>query len=666
MTTVDDQPLYGRDALIRMIWETVLDRPRSNSSAGWPVIGLYGPRGSGKTAVLNHLVEKCRRQAAQPFVRVDLTRLDDQAWGSRVIGELAYDLSTAKWPQFGRLKFPRFAVGRMIVEGDVATDSPEETQVAIEKLLKEARKLDQTSNDVEALTSQLAQFFDLTGWLSLVGTLGAWAIRSRAIVRILFQTAMAFYGEALQKPPNSGFSALVELGRLGRRSDDESRRRLDLVLCEAFLADLGANYEHGFRPRNCLILLDNAHSPVGQRALAAIAAAKANRPPAADPLVTVVTSRDVRDSAHVLVRQGTRPDVLTRWTDLPTDDAAGHVVKRASESGPPVVALRLADLTLESVATIENREFPDNVRPLAPFVHSLTRGHPWGVHKVFQACAALDARNRELSEEDLRRVLDTQCSEDSVALGDLAGDLLLLDDLPRAEQDVLVWAAARDVVAAENAFPDSAGLQTEVGTLCWLVRPSTAPGRAGQGMPHGVLHPWLRRILLRRLANRETGTLWNDVYSRLAAHSSGPSTALAVRYCELATGVIAPAVADLNQHFDVLDAERWIAEFNEFTEAPTRLPADGDVHEHYSRLVHSVGTEPPDGWLPPADPHGERWTTIAGMTVARWIWSDPLSDPTVAMSRPIVNGYRDLARRSPEGQPRLIVEAESYDQRLRP
>lgn len=666
MTAEDDQPFCGRDALVRMIWETVLERPRSNCSGGWPVIALYGPRGSGKTAVLEHLADICRRQAAQPFAHIDLTRLDDQAWASRVVAELAYDLSSTKWSQFGRLKFPRFAVGRMIVEGDVATDSPEDTQVAIEKLLKKARHLDETSNDVEALTGQLAQLLDLSGWLGLVGALGAKAIRSRTIVRILFQTATKFYGEALRRPANSGFAALVDLGRLGRDSDEESQRRLDLVLCEAFLADLVENYAHGFRPRNCLVLLDNAHSPIGQRALAALAAAKAHRAPEADPLVAIVTSRDVRDAAQVLDRRGARQDVLTRWTELPTDDAAEHAIECVrAEAGAPVAALRLADLTLESVAAIENREFPDSARPLAPFVHSLTRGHPWGVHKVFQACAALDARKRELSEEDLRQVLDTQCRGDSVPLGDLAADLLLLDDLPRAVPEVLVWAAARDVVAAERAFPDSAGLQTEVGGLCWLARLPAARGRAGQGVPHGVLHPWLRRLLLRRLSNQETGTPWGDVYAKLAAHSGGPdgNTALDVHYCELATEVIAPTVADLNRRFDVFDADRWITEFDEITAAPNRLAADGSVHDTYSRLVRGVA---PQGGLPAADPHGERWTTIAGMTVARWIWSDPLGDPTMAMSRQIANGYRDLARRSPEGQPRLIVEAESYDRRRRP
>jgi hypothetical protein len=670
VATEGDHLLCGRDALIRMLWETVLDRPRRDPSGGWPVVALYGPRGSGKTAVLDHLAGKSRRHAAQPFAHVDLTRLDDHAWGSRVIGELAYDLSSTKWAQFGRLKFPRFAVGRMIVEGDVATDSPEDTQAAIEKLLKKARNLDQTSEDVEALTSQVAQLLGLSGWLGLVGTLGARAIRSGTTVRMLFQTATRFYGEALRRPANSGFSALVDLGRLGRNTDDESQSRLDVVLCEAFLADLVANYEHGFRPRNCLILLDNAHSQLGQRVLTAIAAAKANRAPAADPLIAVVTSRDVQDRAQVLVRRGRRRDVLTRWAELPTDDAAGQVVERVraapSESGPPVVALRLADLTLESVATLENREFPGNPRPLAPFVHSLTRGHPWGVHKVFQACTALDAREHELNEEDLRRVLDTQCPGDAQPLGDLAAGFLLLDDLPRAGQEVLAWAAARDVVAAENTFPDSAGLQTEVGELCWLVRP---PAASGQAVPHGVLHPWLRRVLLRRLAGQETGTRWNDVYAKLADRSSASSagdTALDVRYCELATGVLAPAVAELNGRFGVVDAERWITEFDAITAAPNRVPADGDVHEHYSRLVRGAGPEPPPDRLPSTDQHGERWTTIAGMTVARWLWSDPLCDPTTAMSRRIAYGFRDLARRSPEGQPRLIVEAESYDQHRRP
>jgi hypothetical protein len=655
--------LHGRDHIVDMVWNECLPRARRDRG-DLPIVVLLGPRGSGKTSVLRQLAVNCRQQAAQPFVPVlDLERrgTDERCWW--VVAELAYALSGARWPQFGRLRFPRFALGHMIVEGIIPTRDPQQTQNAIVALLARAHNLDQKAQNVDRITEfigRLPQLLGYANWIGVLGDLASRVIRSRRMVRFLFRTGMEFYREALQRPPNSGWATLVELGRLGKESGQDSRNTVDEVLCEAFLVDLAENYTHGFRPTNCLALLDNVHTEVGQAFLTALAAAKAHRAGEHPPLAVVATSRRIDAFTRLVATGVAHEDYASLWTHLPDDTNAGVESWRADSARSWVYPVRLSDLTADGVRSLENELYPDPVSPrgLAPFVWSVTRGHPWGAAKLLEALAESGARQRKLTSRELSAVLEARCPGDEPVLGELAADYLLMNDLHRTRKGhTMAWAAARDVVSAETCLPDTAGLQAQVAPSCWLSRPDGTERDP-------VLHPWVRRIMLRKLARSTMRTTsWGAVYRRLQSRSDGT---LAGGYYALAAGNLAAAMANLNARFDELtDATEWIAEFNTITSAPHQATGEEAALGLHERLTEQLLATPP-AEHPERDPHDDRWLTIVDMALARWIWSDPLCDPTLEMNLIIANGFRDLARRSPRGQLRLILEAEFYEKGGRP
>jgi hypothetical protein len=53
------------------------------------------------------------------------------------------------------------------------------------------------------------------------------------------------------------------------------------------------------------------------------------------------------------------------------------------------------------------------------------------------------------------------------------------------------------------------------------------------------------------------------------------------------------------------------------------------------------------------------------MVVARWIWADPLGDPTLTLNPVLASGFRELAMGS-AGEWELIAEAEFYESGGRP
>ncbi|HEU5483564.1 MAG TPA: hypothetical protein VFU98_01555, partial [Microlunatus sp.] len=300
---------------------------------------------------------------------------------------------------------------------------------------------------------------------------------------------------------------------------------------------------------------------------------------------------------------------------------------------------------------------PDPSRRLATFVWSLTRGHAWGVDKVFTALAELGARQRELAEADVTSVLEAKCPGDPGDLKSVAVKYLLLTDVPRKQDEVVTWALARDAATAEACLAGTAGLQAEVAPWCWL---SVVEGQAQQTSL--VLHPWVRRLLVAQAPSG--GSSWSDVYRELLAYQG--NSPVDRGYYELALGNLTAVVTDLNRRFDELaDVNDWITEFETITSAPHEPAGRETALARHSRLKRDLLDIGPTEH-PRHDPHDERWLTVVDLTVARWVWSDPLCDPTLQMNSIIANGYRDLARRSPRGQLRLIAMAEFYANGGRP
>lgn len=351
-----DPVLYGRDRINEVLWDDCLSRPRK-ARPDLPIVILVGPPGIGKTSILDHLAANCVRHAAQPFAPVvDLRRPDTPRRGWQIIGGLAYQLSAQNWAQFGRLAFPRTTLGRIVVQANVTLDGPETTQQAIEKLLMDATQLDGIAEDVAQLVGQIPRLLGLPD-LTALGRVGARVVRSRVITRLRFRVGMAFYGEVLRHRANNGFPALVELSRLGRETNKDSRATLDRVLCQAFLADLAENFTHGFRPRNCLILLDNIDTEVGQDVVAALIAAKSATAGQGDPLLVVATSRALDPVTRISAFGGIAAEHRSLWAEMPADTAA-----TSAGTDSWLYPVRLTDLDPKPWRASRTPDFPTRRR----------------------------------------------------------------------------------------------------------------------------------------------------------------------------------------------------------------------------------------------------------------------------------------------------------------
>src|SRR5947209_418339 len=111
--------MFGRDEIVRLLWDECLDR--RPEWAALPIVAVLGPRGSGKTTLLDHLAEHARLQDAQPSVPVLDLETEIMTAGWHVPAWLAFQLTACSWPRFGRLRFPRFTLGRIVLRGGVRT-----------------------------------------------------------------------------------------------------------------------------------------------------------------------------------------------------------------------------------------------------------------------------------------------------------------------------------------------------------------------------------------------------------------------------------------------------------------------------------------------------------------------------------------------------------------
>ena len=420
-------------------------------------------------------------------------------------------------------------------------------------------------------------------------TLGTRTLTKRLITRLRFHTGMTFYTDAI-----GGLAALVE-------KDHDTVHR---VLCEAFLADMAECYQRG--SRNCLVLLDNVDDS-GRAFLTALAAAKTSRPSQDDPVLAVVASGQL---------DPLRP--LLRASELRPDSTASHADWLATRTSW-LYPVRLTDLARHDVAEVAGE--------WAGFVHSVTGGHPWGVQHVVAALAGLRGR----TERDLRGALDAHVPTYDPVLGDVAIEALLPDNLRVLRPGQLAMAAAALEVGEGRAALTNHG---------WLL-----PDRP-------TMHPWLRRLLLRRVPN------WAEVFTTLRAGAHDP---VAAAHYDVALGVFTDAVTLLRARLDVVDDDQWIAEFDTITSAPRpHVPSAAAAHEMDAVAAHEhLCSKQLAAFDVPLDEQG---VTILALATARWLWSDPLCDPLLTLNPLLGNGFRELAR----GRQRLCDEADFYERGGRP
>lgn len=240
------------------------------------------------------------------------------------------------------------------------------------------------------------------------------------------------------------------------------------------------------------------------------------------------------------------------------------------------------------------------------------------------------------------------------SLGYLLEDLA--DEPGSDRRAVLVrWSAARDLSVCAQVFGTGTGDHGEPlpGLLRerWLL--AAEDGRL-------VLHPWLRRLLLWELAADEE--MWRDSHARLAAHfrtgrerpselTPGTDMELEEMYHRLALGETEPVAALLARRFTERGSEDFIRDLDLVTSAPNRL----DKAVPPLRLLESLTTGSDTPAMSPE-------AVIRRLVVARWIWSDPLSDPGRRLNAVIAGNYDHLAAMRSSGIVPLYDEAVRYRQ----
>ncbi|MFI9046756.1 ATP-binding protein [Streptomyces sp. NPDC053427] len=627
----------GRDrAVERYVQELLVRRP--GSRAELPATLLLGPRGSGKTTVLRHLEDWARRV---PVARLDLAALGQE--GRKpidVLAALVFQLNDKK-RDFARLRFPAFGLLTIAVAARMETADRDAAVRQMEQAL-----VGPPGSRSEVI-NQLAQYAAtvlgapaaVTAALPLLPEWRRHWVRLRVRWRLARIRRRARGGGSVD-----GF--LINLNqRYGDREEAE-RQRAEAVLFDAFLDDLrrayGSRGGDKRRTTQCLVLLDNVDSPLGNDFLTALLNAR-RKAEAMDPLLVLATAGSYPAALESFAFGGPRRSgaLPGRWPADEEKFVPERVVKGLAVGRLRDLARHEVEQQAEEVLRSAGRRVPppaaDNgVQWLGWVVHELTRGHPAGTAQLLDALLECDA---EAGWEDrLRRVLRPS----SELVDALLERLLPIDASGELARTLARASAAVDLAQAQagRALWDESGarLQEEYNDFCTDVL-RTMHLDSGDEESDGrteTPHPLLRLLLLRRLAaapdaERDAGPSagsapdpvrgWSAVHAALRERASAAGEQGAAAYHALAGGDLPAAAAYLDDAFERITPEEWCAELCRLRRAPLADEPGGalarPLWERYERLVDHLN----DGAV------DQRLRTITRLLAAVWIGPEPPDDP---------------------------------------
>lgn len=637
--------MRGRSGIMALVAEC-LEQPHGTER---PVTMLVGPRGSGASEAHNGAME--RFGVDHPFAYLNFAA--DQALLPRYALALIARQFERRLPQYRASHFPRLTLGLLASDRELRMTTRSEGRRAIQQQLDQFR---QQAED--RYGDYLGAFLEVAG-----SALGA-PNGAPAVVAALLRDAARGGGRRLLPgrrfagapqwfaahplvPSRDPWDALLELNMWRHNGTGQEKRILDRVLFAAFLDDLRHDTARRFAPGSYLLLLDNCHTDQGRLFLELLTGARRDAALAGavcDPLTVVGSSNRWLDNWG--------PSSGDQWPwRLRSPDRASlrdwRERRPAHDSDDSWwYPLRLRDLTLDEVRTGVELASPRH-SGLAPFVHRLTRGLPVAVGQVMEVLDLANARSRGGRELDLwlRSLPGRQMrSTPGTSLVDAALDHLL-EDFSATQREALVrCAAARDLAMGSRVLnsvaPGGAGepLFNEVRSR-WLLDPDA------RGQPH--LHPWLRRLLLWRLAADPDE--WDTVHELLAEHFEAEEQPAEALYHRLAAHHVDEVVDRLTGHFREMAAVRWIRLVNAVTSAPNRLPSDRPPVE----LLGDLAPEEPAHSITDT-------SVIRGLVCARWLWSDPLGDPGLRLNSVIAARYDRLSELRGSDIVALYDEAERY------
>lgn len=620
-----------RDPEIRLVREFAA-RPDSGgvpSSRPAPILVFTGSRGSGKTAVLAQLAERLDQRI--PHARVDVEATRHLSVPQR-LAALTFELNR-KCGQYGRLSFPRFVTGQLVLAQDLdSNDTLARRQLV--QTLESYRNIDRLREFFSAVLADIAAVHQLPD--NTVGYVPDLIVKGMTSVRwgrrVVLGWGQDWYGHRDRELGRDPFAELVHLNRKAHEPDaDEDVHE---VLWSALLADLREEFRRGRRaeerPINCVVLLDNVDNPSGRALLSGLMLARSRMrradPEYGDPLTVVATSRNARPTW-----------AITTLDAVPTvEEASSAHYETRRHREPDWYPVRLRELTRDEISDLvpSGRAHAGSSRDIATTVHRLTRGHPASTELL------LDALDGDAADpRDLRSLLAVAPRPDSLTVEQRILDRFLPGVSDNVLEDLVTCAAVRTLdEALELNAPGTmlisapGGERDEVyARQLWRFGE-----RAGEATDTpAALPPVLRRLLLRRLAARNSDhpACWDRVY-RWFRINSDEVNAL---HHALALGEVEDVTRWLAGRLRECDIAEWRDMLGTITSAPNRLDHGTEPLQHVQELSKRVRAEGDPVVAP-----------LAWLVLGRWLEHDPLvrSDQRAHLLTSIAVAYEEIAFRN--------------------
>lgn len=459
---------------------------------------------------------------------------------------------------------------------------------------------------------------------------------------------------------NAGGRGKAGLQQLAIDFEQGGRRRAEAegFLVGALTEDLLHPYvgiRRGGRIGRPLVLLDNAHEPLGRQLVEPILRARAEG--RRDRAVVLATSR-VRE--HEGLRHATR-------TRLP-ETAHRAPCPRDTRVGSGILAVELTPLSPSQTRSAFDRHDPAGRIPaeLARAVHRLTGGRPLGVALLGRAAGEAPEHLRAGLTPGGLLDLTVEVREDAPPVP--VAPALLAELLPvRRPGPYAVLAAAHDEESARMLA--HARLQGESldGDVALRVRDQLRSEDWQEGPGHFVADPLLRALLLHRLRFEDGDdpryAAWRAVHETLHRHY-GPEPGPYRLHHDLALGRTEEAVTHLRVTFPEQDVLGWLGRLRFIGAAPH--PRERNRTGPDPRRALALGQGPP-GDLPPGL---DAETTELHLSVRRllhavWLLTDPLALPDDEVADRLAHELRRLSGRHLTGSGSLWDAATHWPRDIR-
>lgn len=646
--------IVGRERAIHVL-RSLMERPESNGiplSRHYPVLVFEGVRGSGKTALLVRLVTLLDQRV--PYARIDF-EASGYAATPEVLSALAFELSR-RCRGYGVLSFPRLTAGRLVMrQKALDLDKHARARQQVRAVLEEERGID-TVRQILQETAGAALDAVQPHTVVPVGPLGKRLpglildrLANRALGRRLLLGSLDWYGHRGRGRPHDALDELVDLNRWARDSDDEdNRQRIDQLLWDAFLADLSDAFRTSRHADewalNCVILLDNADTTLGQRFVNQLV--QARRQHAAegyetpDPMTVVVTSRGVLMADVTPTEQ-----VELSATTGEARDSARHDDRHRHWWG----RYKLEDLTRDQIGAMVSalalRE--GNNHRLTSMTLQLTGGHPAATRLLLDAIA-----ERPANRDELAAVLDQRAPgtpPERLTVVERMRQRLLVDLPQDAFEDLVTCAASREREHGLRLATSSLLAGSQAGYVA-IIDPVLWPAAEGAGP---VL---LRRLLLRELSRRDTDGLpdWSKVFAWHRAYCKAADDLAGELYYALADNDLAFVTQRLHERLTHDDATSWLTLLTSLISAPRRRRHQDDPLAPMDEMYALLDQTAPDPSL----------KSLTRLITALWIVTDPFcGSRRRSLHLQIAADYTSIARLSHHGAERLLQEAQTHSKR---